>query len=214
MRRAVCTPTARRTGGRASSRCHRCASPLRWRRLQQAKQRETAGKTWEDTGYVFTTRTGRPIELRNPGRSFERIGSDTGLPRIRLHDTRHGCATILFAAGVAPRVPVEIRALADRRDHERLRARLGGHPTRGPWAHGSPAEEAPQEGLTSAVAVSWCSQNAPQRDRCGAFSGSSAPSVGRCGAPDTAHAVPCADLEVLRPEIGCAGRTACGSPRY
>ncbi|MER6300897.1 tyrosine-type recombinase/integrase [Kitasatospora sp. NPDC001539] len=27
---------------------------------------------------------------------------------MRLHDTRHGCATILFAAGVAPRVMMEI----------------------------------------------------------------------------------------------------------
>ncbi|MFG2848583.1 hypothetical protein ACGF12_36305 [Kitasatospora sp. NPDC048296] len=47
-----------------------------------------------------------------------------------------------------------------------------------------------------------------------AFSGSSAPSVGGSRAPDAAHAVPRADLEVLRPEIGRAGRTACGSPRY
>ncbi|MFD5436626.1 tyrosine-type recombinase/integrase [Kitasatospora sp. NPDC127067] len=85
-----------------------CIAPLRWRRFQQAKQREDAGREWEDTGYVFSTRTGRPIEPRNLSRSFERIGADAGLPRIRLHDTRHGCATILFAAGVAPRVVMEI----------------------------------------------------------------------------------------------------------
>lgn len=57
---------------------------------------------------MFTTRSGRPVEPRNLSRSFERIGTDTGLPRIRLHDTRHGCATTLFAAGVAPRVVMEI----------------------------------------------------------------------------------------------------------
>ncbi|MFE6846388.1 tyrosine-type recombinase/integrase [Streptomyces sp. NPDC057686] len=28
--------------------------------------------------------------------------------RIRLHDARHGCATLLFAAGVPPRVVMEI----------------------------------------------------------------------------------------------------------
>jgi hypothetical protein len=44
--------------------------------------------------------------------------------------------------------------------------------------------------------------------------GSCAPSVGCFGAPDAVHAVPCADLEVLRLGIRCAGRTACGSPRY
>ena len=44
--------------------------------------------------------------------------------------------------------------------------------------------------------------------------GSSAPSVGRLGAPDAAHAAPCADLEVSRLRIRRAGRTACGSSRY
>ncbi|WP_042365973.1 tyrosine-type recombinase/integrase [Streptacidiphilus neutrinimicus] len=85
-----------------------CIAPLRWRRLQQAKQRADAGSGWETTDYVFTTRTGRPIEPRNLSRSFERIATQATLPRIRLHDTRHGCATLLFAAGVAPRVVMEI----------------------------------------------------------------------------------------------------------
>ncbi|QEV04169.1 hypothetical protein CP971_23370 [Streptomyces viridifaciens] len=52
-----------------------------------------------------------PAGRSSPGTSAgpsERTGADTGLPRIRLHDTRHGCATILFAAGVAPRVVMEI----------------------------------------------------------------------------------------------------------
>ena len=40
--------------------------------------------------------------------SFERITEDAGLRRIRLHDARHGCATLLFAAGVPARVVMEI----------------------------------------------------------------------------------------------------------
>lgn len=36
-------------------------------------------------------------------------GVDTaGLRVIRLHDTRHGCATLLTAAGLPPRVVMEI----------------------------------------------------------------------------------------------------------
>ncbi|RAG81730.1 site-specific integrase [Streptacidiphilus pinicola] len=85
-----------------------CIAPLRWRRLRQARQRDSAGDGWEESGYVFTSRTGRPIEPRNLSRSFERIAAEAGLPRIRLHDARHGCATFLFAAGVAPRVVMEI----------------------------------------------------------------------------------------------------------
>ncbi|QES24658.1 hypothetical protein DEJ46_17930 [Streptomyces venezuelae] len=38
-----------------------------------------------------------------------RLGGETvGLRLIRLHDARHGCATLLTAAGVAPRVVMEI----------------------------------------------------------------------------------------------------------
>ncbi|MEK2492400.1 site-specific integrase [Kitasatospora purpeofusca] len=85
-----------------------CIAPLRWRRIQQAEQRTAAGADWQESGYVFTTRTGRPVEPRNLSRSFERISAGAELPRIRLHDARHGCATILFAAGVAPRVVMEI----------------------------------------------------------------------------------------------------------
>ncbi|MFJ7527713.1 tyrosine-type recombinase/integrase [Streptomyces griseus] len=85
-----------------------CVAPLRWQRLRQAKQRHDARQAWHDTDYVFTTRTGRTIEPRNLSRSFERITEDAGLRRIRLHDARHGCATLLFAAGVPARVVMEI----------------------------------------------------------------------------------------------------------
>lgn len=85
-----------------------CVAPLRWQRLRQATQRLAAGESWQDSNYLFTTRTGRPVEPRNLSRSFERITDDAGLPRIRLHDARHGCATLLFAAGVPARVVMEI----------------------------------------------------------------------------------------------------------
>ncbi|WP_030617107.1 site-specific integrase [Streptomyces sclerotialus] len=85
-----------------------CVAPLRWQRLRQAGQRAVAGTDWHDGDYVFTTRTGRPVEPRNLYRSFGRIAVAAGLPRVRLHDTRHGCASLLFAAGVAPRTVMEI----------------------------------------------------------------------------------------------------------
>jgi integrase len=69
---------------------------------------EGAGIDWTGKGYVFTTRTGRPIEPRNLHRSFVRVSEAAGLRVVRLHDARHGCATLLTAAGVAPRVVMEI----------------------------------------------------------------------------------------------------------
>ncbi|MGW3148394.1 site-specific integrase [Streptomyces sp. NPDC001177] len=85
-----------------------CVAPLRWQRLRQADRRAAAGAEWHDSDHVFTTRSGRPIEPRNLYRSFLRIASSAELPKVRLHDTRHGCASLLFAAGVAPRTVMEI----------------------------------------------------------------------------------------------------------
>ncbi|MFK0229706.1 tyrosine-type recombinase/integrase [Streptomyces sp. NPDC090303] len=85
-----------------------CVAPLRWQRLKQAAARERAGEKWTETGYVFTTRTGLPIEPRNLYRSFTRVAKNAGLRVVRLHDARHGTATLLTAAGVPPRVVMEI----------------------------------------------------------------------------------------------------------
>ncbi|WP_018559591.1 site-specific integrase [Streptomyces sp. BoleA5] len=85
-----------------------CVAPLRWQRLRQSAQRASAGGKWHDSDLVFTTRSGLPIEPRNLYRSFLRIASSAELPQVRLHDTRHGCASLLFAAGIAPRTVMEI----------------------------------------------------------------------------------------------------------
>ena len=85
-----------------------CLAPLRWHRMRQKATYEAAGTEWTTAGYVFATRTGRPVEPRNVHRSFVRVSEAAGLRLIRLHDARHGCATLLTAAGVAPRVVMEI----------------------------------------------------------------------------------------------------------
>jgi integrase len=85
-----------------------CIAPLRWHRMRQTAAKLRAGESWDEGGYVFATRNGRPVEPRNVYRSFTRVAESAGLRVIRLHDARHGCATLLTAAGVAPRVVMEI----------------------------------------------------------------------------------------------------------
>ncbi len=85
-----------------------CIAPVRWHRMRQTAARAKAGEKWQEFAYVFTTRTGGPVEPRNLYRSFTRIAQSAGLRVIRLHDARHGTATLLTAAGVAPRVVMEI----------------------------------------------------------------------------------------------------------
>lgn len=85
-----------------------CIAPLRWHRMRQRTAYAAGGIGWTPDSYVFATRTGRPIEPRNVHRSFVRVSEAAGLRLVRLHDARHGCATLLTAAGVAPRVVMEI----------------------------------------------------------------------------------------------------------
>jgi len=57
---------------------------------------------------VFTTRWGTPIEPRNFNRSFHARCASAGVRRIRVHDTRHTCGSLLAALDVHPRVAMQI----------------------------------------------------------------------------------------------------------
>lgn len=58
---------------------------------------------WERERLIFATASGRPVEPRNIGRSFERIVRKAGLRPIRLHDLRHTTASLLKKLGVSRR---------------------------------------------------------------------------------------------------------------
>ena len=70
-----------------------------WSRSQAGEQ-FAAGQGWQDTGLVFTNQLGGPIEPRNMNRMFYRLCEKAGVPKVRVHDLRHSCATLLFAQGV------------------------------------------------------------------------------------------------------------------
>jgi len=72
-------------------------------RAKQDEDRRIAGSRWQETGFVFTTTIGTPIDARSVIRRFHSILKTTGLPRIRFHDLRHSAATLLLAQGVSPR---------------------------------------------------------------------------------------------------------------
>jgi integrase len=76
-------------------------------RIRQLEARLAAGSKWQETGYVFTSSIGTPIDLRNVTRAFKAVLKTAEMPMIRLHDLRHSCATLLLAQGVSPRVVME-----------------------------------------------------------------------------------------------------------
>ncbi|QFZ16202.1 tyrosine-type recombinase/integrase [Saccharothrix syringae] len=75
-------------------------SVLQRHKALQAGDRLAAGPRWRDTGLVFTTPHGTPIEPRNINRAFEALCRKAGVRVIRVHDMRHTAATVLFAMGV------------------------------------------------------------------------------------------------------------------
>ncbi len=84
-----------------------CVVALSEHRERQDQDRAALGRAWYESGLVFTTSIGTPLEPRNVNRSFETLCERAGVRRIRLHDLRHTCASLLLAQGVAPRVVME-----------------------------------------------------------------------------------------------------------
>jgi integrase len=76
-------------------------SALRTHRPAQLEQRLKAGPAWTDTGLVFTSARGTPIEEARLTRTFKRDLEVAGLPAVRFHDLRHTAATLLIEQGVA-----------------------------------------------------------------------------------------------------------------
>jgi hypothetical protein len=73
---------------------------LREHRKRQMEERFEAGNQWRESGLVFTTKLGRPIEPRNANRMFHRLCEQAGVRQVRVQDLRHSCATLLFTQGV------------------------------------------------------------------------------------------------------------------
>lgn len=73
-------------------------------RAQKAERarRVLKGKPWEDRGYVFTTREGKPMDGHNVWRAFKLGLEKAGLPvdEISFHATRHTAASAVGSCGV------------------------------------------------------------------------------------------------------------------
>jgi len=57
---------------------------------------------------VFTTGVGTPLEPSYVSRLFVDLCAKHGFRRVRLHDMRHTCVTLLLSLGANPRIVMEI----------------------------------------------------------------------------------------------------------
>jgi integrase len=85
-----------------------CITALRLRKQQQDADRARAAGAWIETGLVFTTHHGTPIEPRNFNRSFDRRIRLAKVFRIPVHGARRTCGSLLAALEVHPRVAMQI----------------------------------------------------------------------------------------------------------
>jgi integrase len=85
-----------------------CLTALNLRAQRQSADRNRAGHVWLDSDLVFTSAHGTPYEPRNFNRQFAGRGAKAEVRRIRVHDTRRTCASLLAALDVHPRVAMQI----------------------------------------------------------------------------------------------------------
>ncbi len=83
-------------------------------KANQAAERLHAGDRWTDSGLVFTTEFGTPVEPRNILRTIETAAAKAGIEDVGVHTLRHSAAVAWLEAGV------HIKAVADLLGHSSI----------------------------------------------------------------------------------------------
>jgi integrase len=74
---------------------------------QRAEQR-AAGPSWTDSGFMFTSLVGTPIEPRNLHREFKQVCERAELGNWHLHELRHSAASLMLAQGIKIQVVSQV----------------------------------------------------------------------------------------------------------
>lgn len=101
-----------RRGRRSVTVSSEVLEALEERRTTQAAERAAyeglyGAGTYSTLGLIFCNESGGPLNPDSFSSRFRDLVRKTGLPRLRLHDTRHTSATLMVAAGTHPRVMAE-----------------------------------------------------------------------------------------------------------
>lgn len=80
---------------------------LKHHRLEQKKERLAIGPAYQDQDLICARVHGTPMDPSEVTAGFARLIAGLDLPKIRLHDLRHGHATHLLAQGIHPKVVSE-----------------------------------------------------------------------------------------------------------
>lgn len=75
---------------------------------RQDAERGRLGSAWSDSGYIFTSSIGTPIDPRNLYREFQSICRKAGLGDWHPHELRHSAASLMLAQGVKLQVVSQV----------------------------------------------------------------------------------------------------------
>ncbi len=75
---------------------------LQGQRHRQSFERRAAGDRWQDTGLIFTTPVGGPLDGGNLLKQYRAHLERAVLPAFRFHDLRHSAASLMLAQGISP----------------------------------------------------------------------------------------------------------------
>ena len=76
--------------------------------IRQGAQKEQLGSSWIDSGYIFTSSIGTPIDPRNLYREFQKVCRAAGLGDWHPHELRHSAASLMLAQGVKIQVVSQV----------------------------------------------------------------------------------------------------------
>jgi integrase len=102
--------TPKSAKGRRSVRLTpKAVQALKDHRKKQLEQEQRLSGLWRDLGLVFTSTVGTPLDPSNfTYHTFQPFLKRAGLPKIRFHDLRHTCATLLLGRNVNPKIVQEM----------------------------------------------------------------------------------------------------------
>jgi integrase len=76
------------------------AEVLKRARRRQAEEEATVGDVYRASGYVIVNEIGRRVHPDTVSDKWDQLAKAAGVRRIRLHDARHTCGTLMHLQGV------------------------------------------------------------------------------------------------------------------
>jgi integrase len=101
------TPPKSDAGARTIALDAGTVTALREHRKRQMTDRMSRGSAWVESGKVFVREDGTALHPAHVTSRFHELAEVAGLPPVRLHDLRHGAASLMLAAGVPAKVVQE-----------------------------------------------------------------------------------------------------------